>query len=217
MTALKPTEGEYRAVPSSRYPLNQKCAHPECDRETDDPHHIFPRSWVTGDDWFVCPLDEDGNQLGRTIPHVIGLCRQHHDDVEQHRAWIKLDEGEFVWYNRCTAEETEAERKRWADTTGEHEMSYPTDDDVWEYIGPLDPQPARGEKSRRRRRKLQGTERRKKVNLTIKVPKDETEDGAGLFYDAVEQLEEILGHDPHRSMYYTIMDALNYTILNEGE
>jgi hypothetical protein len=54
MTALKPLENRrVRAVPSERYPLNKKCAHPECNEDAVDPHHAFPRSAIGGDSWFV--------------------------------------------------------------------------------------------------------------------------------------------------------------------
>lgn len=84
----------------------------------------------------------------------------------------------------------------------------------WYPVGPLDPQPGYQDKKRKRRARLKGDERRKKKNLTVKVPNEEQEDGAGLFYDAVEQLEEALGHDPSRSVYYTLMDALNLALLH---
>ena len=210
MSALPPIDNRnIRGVLGDRYPLNTKCAHPECDKEVGSAHHIFGRPPPEGQSWFV-EIEEqfiEGNQegwiKGQPIPHVVGLCGSgttgHHGDVEEHRAWIKYEDGEFIWYDRI---------KRELDPGIDRLI------DEWQLIGPLDPQPAMGEKSRRRKRRLKGDAKRKKTNVTVKVPNEEQEDGAGLLYDAIEQLEEILGYDPKRSMYYTIMDGLNMAILH---
>jgi hypothetical protein len=106
MTALKPIENRrVRGVAAERYPLNEVCAHPSCKDPAVDPHHIFPRSMINGDSWFVEISNEGGEREKGApgfdpIPHVTGLCRVHHDDVEEHRAWIKLEDGGFVWYVR---------------------------------------------------------------------------------------------------------------------
>lgn len=240
MTALKPTENRLvRAIASERYPLNKKCAHPECSEDAVDPHHAFPRSAIGGDSWFVelrfdvdkaKPFDESiAAVLGRTyrgivihqsdgsellsvvLPHVTGLCRAHHDDAEEHRAWIKLEEGVWNWYRRMSSEETDAERERWSEETGEHQMSYPTDDDVWTLLGPLNPQPGSVE-SKTKRKKFQGEARRKRTTISIKVPQDEQEDGAGLLEDLQTKLEQALGNDPARPAYYVLVDALNFAL-----
>lgn len=194
MTALKPIENRLvRAVPAIRYPLNEKCSHPECSETTADPHHIFPRSLIGGHSWFVAISEHDPDPVEDVIPHVTGLCRKHHDDVEEHRAWIKLEEESgFVWYDR-----------RWI-PSGDFEL--------WKLVGPLDPQPPNTVKRPRRKRK-QGAERRSRRTWSISVPKDELEDGAGLLDDAIEALQE--KRDDDRSPYYVLMDALNYTLLND--
>lgn len=206
---MKPIENrDVVGVASTKYPLNNICAHPECTIKRDGrkgAHHIFPRSLITNDSYFVRihdPSVESGTAHW-TIPHVTWLCPDHHEDVEIHRAWIKWEDEQFVWY----------ERERMLDTPG---VEGPVTDS-WGLIGPLDPQPATGEKKRKRSKRLKGQAKRNKINVTLKVPNEEREDGAGLYYDAVEQLEEILGYDPPRSAYYTIMDALNIAILHGKE
>jgi len=57
---------------------------------------------------------------------------------------------------------------------------------------------------------------RHRVSKTIKVPKDEQEDGVQILEDAIEILEEKFNPGKHRPYYYTIMDALNFTLLNAG-
>jgi len=53
-----------------------------------------------------------------------------------------------------------------------------------------------------------------RVSKTIKVPKQEQEDGVRLLEDSIKHLEEMMFPGRHRPPYYTIMDAINYTILN---
>lgn len=182
ITALKPLENRrVRGVASERYPLNEKCAHPECSEKAADPHHIFPRSQIGNDSWFVEIEDGEPDEVGSgdewallggdgTIPHVSGLCRAHHDAVEMHQAWIKLEDGVFVWYDRHKSE------------------------DVWAKVGPLNPQPGSKE-GKPKRRKFQGEARRKRATISIRVPNDSAEDGAGIYDELVEQAQEKLQRD----------------------
>ena len=126
------------------------------------------------------------------IPHVSGLCRAHHDDVEEHRAWIKLEEGVFVWYD---SKRDEVKHRR-----------------VWTQLGPLNPQPGSREGKPKKRRK-KGKERRARRVWSISVPMEEIENGAGILDDLIEGLKE--KHDDDRSPYYILVDSLNYRMLNE--
>lgn len=198
MTALKPIENRrVRGVASERYPLNRKCAHPECNEDAVDPHHIFPRSAIGNDSWFVqfyyVPEGQSivGVNEGDPIPHVAGLCRAHHDDVEEHRAWIKLEDGEYVWYDRS---------------------DYPNLEPEWISLGPLNPQPG-SQDGKPKRRKFQGQARRARKTVSVKVPQDAQEDGAGILEDLIGQLEDRLGHEPHRPTYYSLVDGLNFALM----
>jgi len=199
MTALKPIENRrVRGVAAERYPLNEHCSHPRCKEAAVDPHHLFPRSEIGGDSWFVAIQVDD--QPGITpdtpiVPHVTGLCRAHHEMLETHDAWVKLEDDVFVWYTRK--------------------------DDDWLRLGPINPQPPSGDpkakKAVQRPRKT-GDERRKRRTVTLRVPNDAEEDGAGLLDDAIEQAEEIIREDAEpRSPYYTILDSLNAVILGNVE
>lgn len=206
MTALKPIENRrVRAVASERYPLNEICAHPECAEPTADPHHIFPRSLIAGDSWFVEIEYMDGDECKAiVIPHVAGLCRAHHDDVEEHRAWIKLEDGEFVWYDRSFDEPIEAD-------SVEHEF---------EALGPLNPQPG-SKTGKPKRRKFKGEKRRQRATISIKVPKDNQEDGGEIWddlfgdgkddrpYGRVREKFDALDLDGGRPPYNLIVDMAN--------
>lgn len=189
-----------RGVASERYILNKRCAHPECSEPAADAHHAFPRSAIGGDSWFVEITEpyggEEPNEHGFVtlptivIPHVTGLCRAHHHDVEEHRAWIKLDGGTWSWWVRDESE-------------------------GWIELGLLNPQPG-SQEGKPKRRKRKGTPGgAKRVNISFHVPVSEQENGAELLDELIDQLEErIRGDDEHRSPYYTLADALSYALLN---
>jgi len=196
MTALKPLENRrVRGVAAERYPLNKHCAHPSCKEIAVDPHHLFPRSLLGNNSWFVAIAhDEQAPGTEEVIPHVTGLCRGHHDMLETHDAWVKLEDGIFVWYTRK--------------------------EDDWLRRGALNPQPPGGDAKPKRsapRPRKSGAERRQRKTISLRVPADADEDGAGLLDDAIEQAEEYLSPESPRSPYYTIIDSLNAVILGNVE
>jgi len=67
------------------------------------------------------------------------------------------------------------------------------------------------------RQNFRGEEKRQRKTVSIRVPDDAQEDGAGLLDEAVETLEAKIFLESKRPKYHTIMDALNFTILNAGE
>ena len=154
MTALPPLETRrVLGVDAAVYSANRICAHPECAEPVPDRgHHIFPRSQITNGKYFVQAWDADGKEMfAHPIPHVTGLCRQHHDAVERHDAWIKLEDGVFIWYDRLKVENSLGLK--------------------WTIVGPLDPQPAGREKARKpKRKRLKGDDLAKRKTVTIKLP-----------------------------------------------
>lgn len=198
MTALKPIENrKVRAVASERYPLNKTCAHPDCKEEAVDPHHAFPRSSIGGDSWFVgidylnVPSEEwpnEGKDLVEgilTIPHVTGLCRAHHDNVEQHDAWIRLEDGVWEWYVR--------------------------DGDDWGHLGALNPQPGSVE-GKPKRKRFQGEARKTRKTISVRVPDGAQENGAEVWDTLVEEVRAKyapdLGWDEDVPVYFVITAAL---------
>ena len=212
MTALNPdNEKEVRGVLAQRYPLNSHCAHPECNRTDVTAHHIFPRSHTGNGSWFV-ELAEPGagftgvkkppiaDKKAQVIPHVVGLCGHgtagHHGQVETHEAWIKYEDGEFVWYDRLP-DVSEVPGFLAAD---------------WKCVGPLNPQPGGKEKQKAPRRRSQAPGRLR-TTWPIKVPKDKQEDGAELLDALIEEGERLMGHDPPRSKYFTVADLMSMGVL----
>lgn len=167
MTALKPMENlRVLACKAERYPLNRQCSMPICTEATADPHHVFPRSLIAGDSWFVMIADEETGQYdpSKTLPHVTGLCRAHHNDVEEHRSWIKLeDAGEFVWYDR---ERIECMWCKSSSMTSRCECK-----EEWVNAGSLNPQPGSVEGKPKRKRTQKGTaERASRKTISVRLP-----------------------------------------------
>ena len=159
MTALKPILWRHvKGVPSTKYPINTVCGHPDCTNPIDGTHHIFPRSMIGNDSYFVEFTPEDGKT--KIIPHAIGLCGSgttgHHGDVEEHRAWIRLEDGEFVWYDRAV-EAVDGDEGNLVEG--------------WLLVGPLNPQPGSREGKPKRKRTVKGTEERaQRKTVSVRLP-----------------------------------------------
>ena len=165
MTALHPLESKVvvKGVHAWRYPINEVCGFPDCDKPTESRHHIFAAGKIGNRSWFVYIPDPDKplppEVWGKhAIPHVVGLCGHgtagHHGEAEEHQAWIKYEDGVFVWYNR--------------------------DGEEWKKIGPLDPQPGskiKHTRPKKRDHRSDGAPRHR-TRYTIAIPKDAQEDGA---------------------------------------
>lgn len=227
MTPLKAIENiqAVKAVASTRYPKGAVCAHPECDRTDVTQHHIFGRPpGENSDSWFVLlPVNGEWQEdesspmhpkfmAKRAIPHVVALCGHgtagHHGDVEAHNAWIKYEDGIFVWYDLVDS-------KLYTDEPAE-----------WNCLGPLDPQPFDwGSKAKKPKPRKQGAERRKSATATFRLPGEMfgTEEVRGMLDDALEQFEELwqaAQESPEkRTAGATLVDAVLCGLLwiqNEG-
>lgn len=224
MTALKPVENRHVVgVVADKYPSNKTCAHPECKEPvqlrpdgTPTVHHCFPRSQIGNDSYFVEVMEDleigeiSEEEFPKPIPHAVGLCGSgttgHHGDVEEHRAWIKLEDGVWNWYSLTNPAPEDV--ARWVEETDEHENSYPID--TWELVGPLNPQPGSVD-SKPKRAKFKGEAKRKRVNWQVRVPAD-SEDGAGILDDLIGQcaakLVTVAEAPEDRPTYYTLVDVL---------
>jgi hypothetical protein len=193
MTALKPIENRrVVAVAAETYPMNAVCAHPDCTNEVADPHHSFPRSAIGGDSYFVSITFDSWEDavavLGKNpsvtevlgvgfvsapIPHCIGLCREHHDNVEAHLSWCKLESGTWVWLD--------------LDNIDPEQLGVP---DTYVEIGELNPQPG-ATKSKAKRSRLKGEARRKRRTISIRVP-DDAENGGEVWDEHLERVRSKL-------------------------
>lgn len=201
MTALKPIENrKVRGVAAEQYPINPICAHPECDKPTESTHHIFPRSLTKSKSFFVAigkpgdiGLDQNTGEI--VLPHAIGLCGSgttgHHGDLEEHRAWIKLDGAIYIWFDR--------------------------EGEEWLEKGFLNPQPAQAGKLKKKRgpQARTATEKQARKVVSIKVPVGEE----NVLDDNIEQARERLvesgeaeerGWSDDPPTYYVVNAALEH-------
>jgi len=179
MTALKPIEyRNIKGISATKYKVNDICSVPGCNRTRGDKgHHIFPRSQIGNDSYFVLVGMGDTNF---TIPHVTGLCSEHHTQVEIHDAWIKLEDDLFVWYEREKPANRETSSKNFIK------------------VGPLDPQPGVRVKGasgspKKKREKNKGEKKRNRRTLAFSVPNDAIEDGAGIIDDLLREAKKEYG------------------------
>jgi hypothetical protein len=213
MTPLKPIENttRVRGVPSKRYPLNTVCAHPDCTRTDVTAHHIFGRPrGQDSDSWFVAipkPEAPEGaygdalvDEVVNIIPHATGLCGSgttgHHGEVESHDAWIKYEDGEFVWYERGYDLENHLEP-------------------VWRRLGPLNPQPGsvEGKPKRKPRDKSAGPV---KV-ASFKAPDDDPEAAERIKEKSRELRDKFIRRGHKIGKTVAVERALDFTLLNAGE
>jgi len=73
------------------YPSNKVCSAPGCTLTASERHHLWRRSFLAGDFWWV--LLPDGSVVG----NVLRLCHAHHHQVTDNRASIELRDGLFFW------------------------------------------------------------------------------------------------------------------------
>lgn len=202
MTALKPLEQlEVHGVASVRYPINKTCAHPECDKPTESVHHAFPRSQTGNGSWFVVVGPKKSEITDKAIPHAVGLCGHgtagHHGDLEDHRAWLRLEDGVWNWYERAKKQHTHPRPPEW--------------EEDWVLTGPINPQPGSVTGGPKKRKRKQGEARRARRTISIAVPQDEQEQGAGILDDLVqagrEEWAEQLGWSETVPAYFVIVAA----------
>lgn len=209
MTALNPVVGgEVQGILSKVYLPNLICAHPECDKPVESIHHIFGRPpGADSDSWFVrlVLIDEDGTRHIETpLPHATGLCGHgttgHHGDVEEHRAWIKYQDGVYQWHERVQV------------SRHPHSESGDPWVDEWIWMGPLNPQPGAREAKPKPHIPKEGTKREQR-SFSVKLPVNEDR-----LYEEVprkfDMLRTIL-EDPAkpRTKGYTLATILDLALL----
>jgi hypothetical protein len=167
-------------------------------------------SWFVEIDYPQSKYDVHTHGSKKAVPHVVGLCGNgtmgHHGDLEEHRAWIKLEDEEFVWYERDSMVPEDM-----GETMGYIEEAAT----VWTPIGPLDPQPGDRHKNHKRRKSTyKGEKPRHRVTKSIRAPKDAAEDGIEVLEALIEQAAEKLQADEGTPDYYILVPALYYFVAN---
>jgi len=217
LTRLPVDDWSVRGVAGDSYRVGPYCIAPGCGKPVDHKHHLWRRSFLGGDFYWVTVPFQNAEGFGLlTIRNVVGLCWRHHQDVTGseggHQAWCKWDpqKQNFHWLER-------------------------TPDDKFISIGTFSlpaappaeaaPDPAGREAERcptcgRRKVHVHAEHepgpKRSAKSWTIKVPDDE-EDGAAILNELVEGCAEVFGHDSYSSKlkrYYTVAQALAVVLQN---
>ena len=204
MTAIPPVETRnVIAVAARRYPLNKTCAHPTCLRTDVTAHHIYPKGNLNGKAWFLVIDGDEKNP----VPHVVGLCGHgtegHHGDCEEHRAWIRFEDGQYVWYQRRRTEAGDTLPFEYRDGT------------TWDRVGPLNPQPG-SQDGKTKRKPPKSTTGPVKV-ASFKAPNDDPEAAQRLKEKAQQLTDKFNAHGHEIGKTVAVERALDYTLLNAGE
>jgi len=199
-------------VEGDKYTVGPYCDAPGCKRPVDHKHHLWRRSFLGGDFWWVRVPTSRGTTV---IRNVIGLCYHHHEDVTGgpggHRAWIKWipEREEFDWLESV-------------------------DYGHWQKIGRLilpvaveetapaeEPErcPTCGRVKRHDHEHHEPGPKRTRKTWTVKVP-DEAEDGAAILDEMVEILAESIGAEEWTSAlkrYHVLLPALVWVMQNQDD
>lgn len=81
-----------KGVDGPKYELNEICAAPKCGTPYCERHHLWRRSFLIGDFWWVEILAS-----GSVVGNCVNLCHTHHQAITENKAVIEFVDGEFVW------------------------------------------------------------------------------------------------------------------------
>lgn len=214
MTLVPSEAWNVKGIDGDRYMVGPFCDAPGCKRPVDHKHHLWRRSFLGGDFWWVRVPTIRGTTI--TIRNVVGLCWRHHQDVTGdvggHKAWIKWvpEHEDFDWLESV-------DYGHWT-KIGKLTLPAPS-----EKTGPAKPMPPGSErcptcghvKHHEHEHHKPGPKRAKK-SWTVKVPAD-AEDGAEILDELVQIVAEAIGAEEHTSAlrrYHVLVPALVWVSQN---
>lgn len=191
-----------------KYKVGPICSVPSCSRLADHAHHIWRRSFISGDYGWVRLWN------GAVIQNLTGLCWHHHDQVTRNEAKIAYDEADgcFYWHDSNVYFKLAPHPNVWAANTDLVKTEV-----VTSYAAPGSVEKCRTCKRRMphehdEKRKREPARRRK--TWTVTVP-DDAEDGAAVLDTLISSLAETLGHDDGENVrYFTLTHSLYLLIQN---
>ena len=218
MTLLPSESWDVRGVEGDRYKVGPWCEAPGCKRPVDHKHHLWRRSHLAGDWWWVKVPD------GTTVRNVIGLCWHHHEDVTGsqggHKAWVKWVSGfEFAWLEMRSTD------GNWQQT-GTFSLPAPPPEAVPADSGGREAErcPTCGRQKTKAHVEHEPGPKRPRKSWTIRVPSDADkdgadygEDGAAILDELIEGCAEVFGMEEYTSAlarYYVVVRALTVVLQN---
>lgn len=212
---------------STAQKLEEVCSHPFCDvrgRENLELHELWPRSFLRGQPIEFVEL-WDGTVVGNQVYLCNAFKNGHHQRITENIDQIYWQGQRFIWDNADWMDVGDTTLNPHPPLFGPHKPSKgkhplygtsPGGDAGYVLEGLTGPCPkcnGRGEVVIENKLKEKA---RNRVSKSIRVPKDEQENGVEVLEDMLVQVEEILrpGEKP-RSPYYTLTDALGLVIVNK--
>ena len=207
MTRLPLDSWEITGLEGAGYVANAVCAAPGCDLVVGERHHLWRRSFLAGDFWWVKLPD------GAVIGNVVFLCQHHHQLITENKARIELVGNAFVWHDANGQNVLSWQPPVYAD---EHEFREHANHDsktpgknegpklepvICEGCGrPLTPKVTTPKEKPRRRK-----------SWSVWVPADEIEQGADLLDEYLERARTLFRE---AGLSYGEEDAARYYVLS---
>jgi hypothetical protein len=217
MTLIPSEAWNVRGVEGDHYKVGPFCDAPGCKLPVDHKHHLWRRSFLGGDYWWVRVPTMEG--ATRTIRNVVGLCYHHHDDVTGdvggHKAWIKWvpERGDFDWLESV-------DYGHWVKIGT---LTLPAPSESAAPARPMMPDsnrcPTCGRVKHAEHEHHEPGPRRARKSWTVKVP-DDAEDGAAILDELVEIVAEAIGAEEHTSAlkrYHVLVPALVWIVQNQDD
>lgn len=214
MTLIPSEAWNVAGVKGDHYTVGPYCDAPGCKRPVDHKHHLWRRSFLGGDHWWVRVPTARGTTI--VIRNVVGLCWHHHEDVTGgpggHKAWIQwVEEREdFDWL--------EADGySKWI-KIGRLTLPAPTELPKQDRNPKRCPTCGRVERHDHDHRQEPAPKRQRK-SWVVAVPAD-SEDGAAILEELIEIIAEAIGAEEFTSAlkrYHVLLPALVWVVQNQDD
>jgi len=215
MTLIPSEAWNVAGVDGDTYKVGPYCDKPGCKLPVDHKHHLWRRSFLGKDYWWVRVPTSRGT---KTIRNVIPLCYHHHADVTGdiggHQSWIRWSEEreEFDWLDS-------AGYGHWT-KIGSFTVPAPSETAApTKPLGPDERCPTCGRMKHREHEHHEPGPKRARKSWMVKVPAD-SEDGAAILDELVEIVAEAIGAEEHTSAlkrYHVLVPALVWVVQNQDQ
>ena len=203
MTRLPNENWDVTGVEGPAYKVGPKCSVATCNHWADEAHHIWRRSFLSGDYRWVRLWNDT------VVQNMTALCWRHHRQVTDNQARIDYFDdpdratGEFTFIDIDEHEQVLVPQPK---TLREFTNAEP--DDIVAVVTEDAPCPTCGHR-KRTVTELEPGAKRNRASWTVSVPKDERENGAAVLDELALACAEKLGRADHRSWkYYTLAEVL---------
>lgn len=217
MTKLPHESWQVKGVDGPKYRVGPGCAVPGCTKFADHAHHLWRRSFLTGDFKWVELWD------GRIFQNLTGICHVHHELVTVNEADLRFEEGldfgPFTWVSLDTFGPLspqpltlEAFSEAMQLTLDGREV--PHTHVVGGHDHDAETCPTCGRK-KKPKDELPAGEKRNRATWSVSVPRDERENGADVLDTLEMECAKLLGREEHAGRrYFVLAETLAFFLQN---